>query len=120
MGKESSLHDYVENDNGIRNGDWSNAFCTEMGVQRMYHNSFNNYEVVECIRPTGYSVLELAKVEKAFETNTKIHYNLYSEYTREQILQDQFNGLMAAVDVLCEIEGIEDATEYKQLFEYQS
>jgi hypothetical protein len=34
-------------------------------------------------------------------------------------MSDQFNGLMAVVEVLCKFEGY-DSSEYKKLFEFDS
>ncbi len=69
------------------------------------------------IDKTGYTWQELAKVEKAFELATIISHDRYKMITKSSIMQDQFNGLMAVVEVLCEIDNI-DPIEYKQAFEY--
>lgn len=62
----------------------------------------------EVIDSTGYTVLELARVESAFERA--------EEVGDKNSLQSQFNGLMAVVDVLCDIERIEDAEPVKDMF----
>lgn len=67
---------------------------------------------------TGYSELEMARIENAFEENTRIGDEEYPMKSKSEIMQDQHNGLMAVVEVLCEIEGIQDPTEYKELFSF--
>lgn len=95
---------------------WVSAFYTVLGHQTI--NPENYKELTkETIDKTGYSWEELAKVEKAFECNTKIHGNSYYKFTKKQIAEDQYKGLMAVVDVLCEIENI-DPKEYKDMFSY--
>lgn len=69
------------------------------------------------VQVTGYSEEELARVEYAFETNTTYDFN--GVFSKEQRDQDQYNGLMAVVDVLCDIEGISDPAEYKFMFNKQ-
>ncbi len=64
---------------------------------------------------TGYSDSEILKMEFAFETNTKIYGSDYHIHTPKEIMEDQYNGLMAVVDVLCELDDIE-AIEYKNRF----
>ncbi len=76
-------------------------------------------KAIDNIRVTGYSVEELYKIEEAFERNTQIKYSQYSGTSKNRIMEDQFNGLMAVVDVLCQLDGIEP-TEYKKSFEYNS
>lgn len=71
---------------------------------------------LKAISKTGYSLDEIIKIEKAFESNTNIDFVKYRFKSSDEIMQDQYNGLCAVVDVLCELEGIEDPTEYKELF----
>lgn len=106
----------VYNENGTPNSAWGNAFQTTEIGQTFRKTYFSDPEVLECVIPTGYSILELARVEKAFEENTEIDWINYPRFTKEEITQDQYNGLLAVVDILCEIEGIQDPTEYKELF----
>ncbi|MGA9651938.1 hypothetical protein [Pedobacter sp.] len=110
----------VRNDNGTPNDAWGQAFATDWGYQDIVKSKLKDARVLECINSTGYSVLEMAKVEKAFESNTKIRYSAYDNHSKDEIMQDQYKGLMAVVSVLCEIEGIEDPSEYKELFAFQS
>jgi N-acetylglutamate synthase/N-acetylornithine aminotransferase len=65
---------------------------------------------------TGYSVEELAKIEFAFETNTKISFVNYFNSTEEQIMEDQFNGLMAVMDVMIELDDVKEGEKYKETF----
>jgi hypothetical protein len=76
-------------------------------------------ETMEVALNTGYTTKELAKIEQAFEWNTQIKFEMYEWHSKSEITNDQFKGLMAVLDVLCEIEGVEDPQEYKELFAYQ-
>lgn len=103
----------------VFNDVWQYAFVTTTdGIQKRG----NLLGIPECtytlIAATGYDIDELARVEYAFETNTQLVFDDYPFHTKAEIMEDQYNGLMAVVNVLCEIEGIEDPTEYRQLFEY--
>jgi hypothetical protein len=71
------------------------------------------------IDATSYSITELARIEEAFESNTKIMGYRYSKYSQSEIMQDQYTGLMAVVDVLCDIEGI-NAEPTKAKFELET
>jgi hypothetical protein len=104
----------------VENHHWRYLFFTDgLGVQHFGKATGNSLYGLAMIARTGYSLMELARVEKAFETNTKINWMTYYRSSKEAIMQDQYNGLMAVVDVLCEIEGIEDPSEYKELFTIQ-
>jgi len=65
---------------------------------------------------TGYRWNELAKVEKVFEKNTKISHPDYWIHTEKQIMEDQFNGLMAVMDVLIKLDDIAEGNKYKDAF----
>lgn len=58
------------------------------------------------IHSTGYTIEDFRKIESAFEDVNKLDNGQYAPPTEESI----FNGLMAVVDVLAEIHGI-DLTE---------
>ena len=98
---------------------WKEMFITGNDGQRITKISQNS-EVKklrkDILNLTGYTWRELARVEKAFEENTKIRYNKYFDYTPEEIMQDQFNGLMAVMDVLIELEEIKEGQQYKDTF----
>lgn len=94
---------------------WDDVFCTPLNSSTQIIDPDSYFGPAKTqIDATGYSWEDLAKVEQAFERSTKIVFR--SAYTPSEIDADQFNGLMAVVDVLCEIEGIADAAEYKALF----
>lgn len=98
------------------NAYWGSVFTTTNGKQRLDFDSYID-QAKENINSTGYTIKELAKIEYAFETNTQITFNKYRTHSKKEIMEDQYNGLMAVVDVLCEIEGI-NPTPYKELFKY--
>jgi hypothetical protein len=77
-----------------------------------------NARSLEVALKTGYSADELKRIEAAFEANTCIRLEEYPYLSKKTICEDQHNGLMAVLDVLCEIEGIGDPSEYKELFSF--
>lgn len=104
---------------GIPNDRWGNVFCTdERGQQWRSLTS----DVLTLVFKTGYSIEELAKIEFAFETNTELPGYKYDQYSPTEIMEDQYKGLMAVLDVLCEIDNIDLSTkkEYKKMFEYSN
>lgn len=69
------------------------------------------------INEAGYTAEEFAKIETAFERNTRIRFSEYPDYTEQDILEDQYVGLCAVVDVLMELEGgSEGGDKFKQKF----
>lgn len=75
------------------------------------------------IQTTGYSVDEIRRIERTFEYHTEIDYDDYpTNYKKDPaIIKDQYNGLMAVVEVLCELEGHneEKLKETKNLFNHE-
>lgn len=61
---------------------------------------------------TGYNAAEMAAIETAFEGNTFYDYEGYNLLTEQDILEDQYKGLVAVFDVLMELDGIQQP-EYK-------
>lgn len=107
---------------------WSYLFCSSQSGQTIYYdgqylrNPFVNSpddrvliikRALSEIAATGYTWQELAKVEEAFETNTKIWVSKYEYHSEQAILEDQYNGLAAVFKVLCELDGIEDSMQYE-------
>lgn len=100
-------------DSTVPNVFWSNIFCTCGGEQSITRN----YTIEEKIKElTGYSWKEMAMVEYVFENNTKIIFEYYHNYSERQIMEDQFNGLMAVMDVLIELDRVEEGETYKDNF----
>jgi len=95
----------------------ANVFMTAWGQQDFYPHAYNGM-TKDVIDATGYSWKDLAKVELAFETSSLIYGGDYHKHTKEEIMQDQYNGLMSVVEVLCKIEGI-DTEETKEMFSYR-
>lgn len=79
---------------------WDNVFSTDSdcGIQTIEINNYTG-EAKEQIDSTGYSVRELAKIERSFETAPR--GNSDDEW--------MFNGLMAVIDVLDKIHENTDA-----------
>jgi hypothetical protein len=98
---------------------WSDMFMTSFDGQRI--KTIKEDPNVKNLRKriyilTGYKWNELAKIEKAFENNTKISHLHYNEHTKKEIMEDQFNGLMAVMDVLIELDEIKEGKKYKDVF----
>lgn len=94
---------------------WKALFCTSWGIQAKrvpYYGKTYIEEALYSIEATGYSEEELAKVEYAFETNTNIHIEDYCKNSEQDILEDQYNGLCAVFDVLCELDNIPKEPKY--------
>lgn len=77
---------------------WQSVFCTRPFGQTLHANSYAG-KAKEQIDATGYSWRQLARIEKAFETAS----NQDGEAA-------EFAGLMAVVDVLADMHGIDLAT----------
>lgn len=76
---------------------------------------FDQYAYV--VNEAGYTGAEFAKIENAFEGNTRIAYYQYNLHNEQEILEDQYKGLCAVVDVLIELdEANENPDELKAKF----
>lgn len=100
---------------------WARVFVTGFGGEQCIYPAYYEGSTKYKIDRTGYSWQELARVEKAFEQNTTIDCEDYDKHSERSVMEDQYNGLMAVVDVLCEIEGHEEHTVVatKAMFEMQ-
>lgn len=65
---------------------------------------------------TGYSAKEMAQIEWAFEENTKLNWYMYPIYQEEVVLEDQYNGLSAVVDVMMDLDHMEIDPKYNTKF----
>ena len=101
------------------NSAWSDLFYTAPGKKQHFNSrSLGRDYVMKVINSTGYHYKELMKIEYAFEANTDIDSLSYSLEDKKDILEDQFNGLMAVIDVLMEIHECKDPIE-KENFKQQ-
>lgn len=57
------------------------------------------------INVAGYTAEEFAQIENTFEFNTEISYQRYSIEDEQSILEDQYKGLCAVVDLLLALDG---------------
>jgi len=83
------------------NGEWQESYLADM-----------MYEL------TGYTAEEMAQIERAFEHNTRIPEFRYAEFEEIDILEDQYHGLCAVIDVMIRLDGKEPAAhpEYNAKF----
>jgi len=91
---------------------WARLVKSHYG--RKYY--LDNYigQVKETVDKTGYSALELLKIEDIFLTGCNVKagdFHLYKDKNR------QFNGLCAVVEYLCELDNISNVMEVQSLFE---
>lgn len=95
-------------------GGWGAVFCTDWDDnhnKRCQRKDLANYigEAKRQIDESGYSVDELARVEKAFEMASK------GNDTDDWM----FNGLLAVVDVLAEIHGVDLTAKENAIGQFQ-
>ena len=98
---------------------WDKMFITTSNGQRITKISQDSevkYLRKLILNLTGYTWRELARIEKTFEESTKINNTYYWESTPEQIMEDQFNGLMAVMDVLIKLDEVKEGNSYKETF----
>lgn len=107
----------------VRNGAlvqpiWDDVFLSEIpGEQKINPENYKGWAKRQ-IDTTGYTWQELAKIEYAFELHNCLIDYPNDEQEEKQISDAMFNGLMAVVDVLADIHGIdlERKEEAKALF----
>jgi hypothetical protein len=119
MGGKVKKFNTIEFDCDIDNEWWNYLFVTGPSGQTIF--KLKDDSCVKHFRKkifdlTGYRWNELAKVEKAFENNTKIKRSDYDEYTEQEVMEDQFNGLMAVMDVLIKLDEVSEGQKYKDTF----
>ncbi len=99
-----------ETKSGYDNGAWY-TYLHRCSDYQNYHD-----QAVDNISATGYSAEQLLMIEDCFMDACRVN-SYINKHSKSEIMEDQFNGLMAVVDVLCQIEGL-DSQEYKKAFEY--
>ena len=97
--------------NGINTTDWASAFCTSFDGQEINESYFD----LPIFKYFKFTPMELAKIEHAFETNTKINHSKYIKDTKEEIRADQIKGLEAVVKVMLELDKNIEET-YQEVF----
>jgi hypothetical protein len=88
---------------------WRKLFHTMRDHQYFNFEDSLNKRLIDI---TGYDAYEMSMIEYAFETNTKIKF--YHECDdKYKLMEDQMNGLAAALEIMVELDNIEDAKFYK-------
>lgn len=111
--------------NAFHQGELEQLDCTKCAVGSIVGNDkWSNFRTLDCnymtiissprigkenIKFEGYSVEELCLVEERF-------MNSYEDETKEE----QFKGLCAVIEYLCELEGIPNVMDYQSLFETEN
>jgi uncharacterized membrane protein len=107
-------------DCNVDNAWWKDVFVTGSDGDQTIYKVENNGNIKvyrkRMFELTGYEWHELARIEKTFENNTKIKNYSYPDYREHEIMEDQFNGLMAVMDVLIELDDVKDGQKYKDQF----
>lgn len=70
--------------------------------------------MMEEIRATDFTLIELVAIERVFEDNTRIHYLNYDRSSAEEVRADQIRGLEAVVKVMLEFD--EQPDDVKEVF----
>lgn len=86
---------------------WSWGFITSDGWQSVCKEGMETDEFKRAIAKTEFTAKELMAIEFAFETNSKISSFEYDSYTKEEIREDQINGLRAVVEVMMEFDDVQ-------------
>lgn len=94
---------------------WHKVFYTQPDTKKqIFKKTSYRGKAKKQIESTGYSLKELAKMEYVFETAPGFKTTNYDPQDEEWM----FNGLMAVIDVLCDIHEMNDEAkqEAKALF----
>ena len=102
----------------VKNDWWKEVFITGKRQRITLIRENSNVKVYRkrIFNLTGYKWHELAKIEKTFENNTKIKNYSYPNHGEHEIMEDQFNGLMAVMDVLIKLDDVAEGQKYKNAF----
>lgn len=116
--------DYLERFN-FKSGlatSWPYVFVTGASTRRQ-RISVDRYigEAKRQIDATGYSVEQLAKIEKAFECAPGFYCAAQQSAAHARCFDEtwMFNGLMAVVDVLAEIHGVDLTAKENAIGQFQ-
>lgn len=107
------------------NGAWAHLFITIDNRQTLRNGDiptfhFHKHPIdikmgLEAISVTEFTESELAKIEYAFETNSKIDIDYYEFYSKEEIRADQIKGLEAVIKVMLEFDDCKE-DDIKEIF----
>ena len=98
----------------VENDSWVYAFCTHEGVQGRFKWNEDKEAVQQNISATDFTIDELAQIEFAFETNTKIDVFDYNQSTAEEIRADQIKGLEAVINLMMTFDDVK--ADVKEVF----
>lgn len=89
---------------------WGSVFSTDLyGTSRFCSVIYkHDKEARESIKSSGYEIRDLRRIENAFERATFILEGNYRRYPNRVVMEDQYNGLMACIDVLMKIHECND------------
>lgn len=92
----------VRHYNGKEDVRWKSLFITAAGKQHIRIEGFKHLvnKGLSSIEKVPFTENELAQIEFAFETNTKILMNNYCHHSKEEVRADQIKGLTAVIEVM--------------------
>lgn len=109
MGKKLNKNlEPVNDEFGVKNNDWSPCFVTLGGRDSVFYEE-NSHDPI--FKYFEFTPRELAVIERAFETNAKIHHLHYKEYSPEEIFADQLKGLQAVIVEMLNFDDCKDIVE---------
>lgn len=101
---------------------WSDLFLTNSDNFQQKTNPFFQdpklKQLAQRIKDlTSYSTSEMAMIEHAFEINTKIYFTTYERISRKLVIKDLYNGIVAVLEILFDIDSIENTKYYIEKME---
>lgn len=82
--------------------------------ERGIYKELRPYKKLDSYQLTGYKPSELAAIEQAFEKTVEFKLRVYPYINNDQILEDQYKGLCAVIDVLLSFEPEESTENWKE------
>ncbi len=107
--------------NIVDNKDFWKHFSDDHGSLKLNYVGYINQEFGK--RFNGYSPSELLQIEAAFLKGCGYSLPLRYNGVKPQRPNDkeiQFEGLSAAIEVLCKLDGLDNIMDYSKLFEFEN
>ena len=108
----------------FHNGELNAMDCRQCAVGNMCDNSSNwgfygSEELrTPTMRKTGYSAYQLENIESIFmHGNMSNEIGIIWDLSVSQTKEEQFTGLCAVIEYLCELDNIPNVLDFKGLFE---
>lgn len=99
----------------VGGSEWTENWFTDTAGGFLRQEFRNNQPIFEVLA-TGYSIKELAQLELVFLNEFDLEAGKRNGYDKE----NQFKGLCAVVEYLCELDDIPNVMDYTCLFETEN